>query len=818
MAERRSTRIPRPAGGVPSRRAALQPLVEQDENVGAVALGGKRSALAVSPQGKGGPPRKRTLAVVTTTAAPAPRVVAPAEEACWEQVAEEMGWAVPTDCLSHKLTFQKRAADKAKTEALVQHVKRLRAAGWHLHNQVERLSMDTESLTSSLAREEEARQEDRRAADEALKAVQAELGALAQRARTHEAELGEARGRAERLEGELGEARTGLRAAEESATRLEAEVARLEGVVEEARAAARVASEGQATAQAYNAELQSYNSRMQAELKERSDELSRVQSEKAVLAEENALLRGRVTALEEQLAAVQAASSSTEVARSGALEESSRLRGELLAATTERAGLVAEAARLRGELEAARKECERYKEATGKDVGDLEAAKTAAADLAQRSRSQAQLNANLHDEVLTLRQEKEVARGALERSRAEVQRLEDKVERLESALAASQQEVREGEALRKKLHNEIQELKGNIRVFCRVRPNASSEAVEVAPGRQAVALPAAGDLAGRGVEVAQAAGGKEVQTHSFGFDRVFGPGASQAEVFEEISALVQSSLDGYKVCIFAYGQASEGRGGGVTGSGKTHTMMGKPEPNDLGVIPRAMDQVFATSAALGQQGWRYEMRAAMMEVYNEELRDLLGKGPPAGKKHQVSHDDKGNTSVSYLELVDVSTPDAVRGLLDRAMRQRSVAATAMNEQSSRSHMVFMLSIEGANEGTGQRVRGALNLIDLAGSERLARSGAEGQRLKETQAINKSLSALGDVIAALGNKEAHVPYRNSKLTHLLQQSLGGASSKTLMFVNVAPSAASVGETLCSLRFAAKVNATEIGTARRQIVQK
>jgi kinesin family member C1 len=110
--------------------------------------------------------------------------------------------------------------------------------------------------------------------------------------------------------------------------------------------------------------------------------------------------------------------------------------------------------------------------------------------------------------------------------------------------------------------------------------------------------------------------------------------------------------------------------------------------------------------------------------------------------------------------------------------------------------------------------GIINLVDLAGSERLARSGAVGDQLKETQAINKSLAALGDVISSLGSKEKHVPYRNSKLTYLLQQSLGG-SGKALMLVNVAPSAESAGETLCSLRFAAKVNATEIGTAKRNV---
>ena len=155
------------------------------------------------------------------------------------------------------------------------------------------------------------------------------------------------------------------------------------------------------------------------------------------------------------------------------------------------------------------------------------------------------------------------------------------------------------------------------------------------------------------------------------------------------------------------------------------------------------------------------------------------------------------------------TPAA--GLVRRAAAARAVEATQMNAQSSRSHTLFLLYITGVHAASGQALTGCLNLVDLAGSERTARSGAEGQRMKEACAINKSLSCLGDVFQSIGRGDKHVPYRNSKLTHLLAPCLGG-DGKTLMFVNVAPEPESSEESLCSLRFAAQVNSVELGVRR------
>jgi kinesin family protein C1 len=248
-----------------------------------------------------------------------------------------------------------------------------------------------------------------------------------------------------------------------------------------------------------------------------------------------------------------------------------------------------------------------------------------------------------------------------------------------------------------------------------------------------VQYPTSNELQGDGIELLQATGG---QRHFFSFDKVFGPEVKQEQVFVEISQLVQSALDGYKVCMFAYGQ---------TGSGKTHTMLGNPDvPGEGGVIPRSLEQVFQSSQALSAQGWSFRMQASMLEIYNETIRDLLVKGSvnsDSSKQYVVKHDSDGNTSVSDLTLVDVTHWKEVSNLLHQASQSRSVGKTAMNEQSSRSHCVFTLRISGVNQSTEQQVHGVLNLIDLAGSERLSRSGATGDRLKETQVLLFSFTVL-----------------------------------------------------------------------------
>lgn len=279
------------------------------------------------------------------------------------------------------------------------------------------------------------------------------------------------------------------------------------------------------------------------------------------------------------------------------------------------------------------------------------------------------------------------------------------------------------------------------------------------------------------------------------------------------------------------------------------------EDDGAGLIPRALAHIFSSSEALAAKGWEFNMTASMLEVYNEMLQDLLKedaskpkrkaqpmdeqKPPP---KLDIKHDGKSPATVVGATTVEVGSREELQQLLDRALRARSIGKTAMNERSSRSHCVFTLRIQGACAATDEEVDGVLNLIDLAGSERLSRSGATGDRAKETAHINKSLAALGDVIKGLAAGDKHVPFRNSKLTYLLQPCLGGDAKcvrerararalgplhgrirltprastlrarpharRCLMFVNVAHEESSASESLCSLRFAQKVNACEI----------
>ncbi|XP_043939492.1 kinesin-like protein KIFC1 isoform X2 [Protopterus annectens] len=399
----------------------------------------------------------------------------------------------------------------------------------------------------------------------------------------------------------------------------------------------------------------------------------------------------------------------------------------------------------------------------------------------------------------------QVTEANLSQAMHELEQLRIQVADLKAETARQADELCAQEMQRRKLHNIIQELKGNIRVFCRVRPLIG---VEKEKYEQIEHISFQDDRSIILYKVEESHTGrerKEAVKYHFDFDCVFQPTATQEIIFEELSLLVQSALDGYHVCIFAYGQ---------TGSGKTYTMEGPDivTLDTMGMIPRAVGQIFKRVDELKNKGWKYSFTASFIEIYNETIRDLLVSKPEKNVEYEIKRVSQTSEElyVTNLKYKTVTSEEEVHRLLQIARTNRSVAKTAINDRSSRSHSVFQLKIVGRHEDRDLNASSVLSLVDLAGSERLDKSLSTGERLREAQAINTSLSTLGLVITSISNKESHIPFRNSKLTYLLQNSLGG-NSKTLMFVNISPCEENFSESLNSLRFASKVNECVIGTA-------
>ncbi|KAG2591561.1 hypothetical protein PVAP13_5NG491800 [Panicum virgatum] len=296
-----------------------------------------------------------------------------------------------------------------------------------------------------------------------------------------------------------------------------------------------------------------------------------------------------------------------------------------------------------------------------------------------------------------------------------------------------------------KLFNEVQELKGNIRVYCRVRP--------FLPGQDGKATTV--DYIGENGEIFITNPFKQGKDgcRMFKFNKVFKTHASQAEVFSDIQPLIRSVLDGFNVCIFAYGQ---------TGSGKTYTMSGPgTSKEDWGVNYRALNDLFDISLSR-RNAFSYEVEVQMVEIYNEQVRDLLSNNLSQKRLGIWSTSQPNGLVVPDASLHPVKSTSDVLDLMEIGQTNRAVGSTALNE-------------------------------------------------RKAQYINKSLSALGDVIFALAQKNAHVPYRNSKLTQVLQSSLGG-QAKTLMFVQINPDTESYSETMSTLKFAERVSGVELGAAR------
>ncbi|XP_059435975.1 kinesin-like protein KIN-14E isoform X2 [Corylus avellana] len=371
------------------------------------------------------------------------------------------------------------------------------------------------------------------------------------------------------------------------------------------------------------------------------------------------------------------------------------------------------------------------------------------------------------------------------------------LKRQEAQLAELEVLYKEEQVLRKRYFNTIEDMKGKIRVFCRLRPLNEKETAEkerdvlTSPDEFTVEHPWKDDKAKQHI-----------------YDHVFDGSATQEDVFENTRHLVQSAVDGYNVCIFAYGQ---------TGSGKTFTIYGSE--NNPGLTPRATAELFKITRRDGNK-FSFSLKAYMVELYQDTLIDLLLPTNAQRLKLDIKKDLEGMIHVENVTVVSISTFEELLSIIQSGFEQRHTSGTQMNEESSRSHLILSIVIESTNLQTRSVVRGKLSFVDLAGSERVKKSGSLGSQLKEAQSINKSLSALGDVISALTSGGQHIPYRNHKLTMLMSDSLGG-NAKTLMFVNVSPAESNLDETHNSLMYASRVrsivNDPRTNISSKEVVQ-
>ncbi|WUR04180.1 kinesin-like protein [Vairimorpha necatrix] len=315
----------------------------------------------------------------------------------------------------------------------------------------------------------------------------------------------------------------------------------------------------------------------------------------------------------------------------------------------------------------------------------------------------------------------------------------------------------------KNLQNEIIDLKGSIRVFLRIRRTDNQSDIEIC--NEQIQIPYNNKFL------------------KFNFDRIFTPNENQDDIFKEFYSVIESVYDGYKICIFAYGQ---------TGSGKTFTMLGTKE--QPGIIYKSLDMIYSLKNMTNEE---ITVKFSSIEIYNEEVRDLINK---ESKQRE------------YIELKNLYEACDV---INKTLNNRITGKTNCNEHSSRSHLICNLKIEIKNHNEIRS--GDLCFIDLAGSERLNNSKVEGIRLKETQNINKSLSSLGDVFMSILRKDSHVPYRNSKLTHTLQEYFTG-KSRVAMILNINGDINQRNETISTLRFGAKVSECKLGKVEKNIIKK
>ncbi|XP_010281249.1 PREDICTED: kinesin-like protein KIF25, partial [Phaethon lepturus] len=438
---------------------------------------------------------------------------------------------------------------------------------------------------------------------------------------------------------------------------------------------------------------------------------------------------------------------------------------------------------------------------------------------------------------------------------------------LEQSLQEVTERYEKEKQRRRALHNSLVELRGNIRVHCRIRPLLPFDTAaghSISQDRQRnFSEKVAYAIDDETVLVKCNRPGHASINKTFQFDRVYSASESQDTVFADVAPLLTSLLDGYNVCIMAYGQ---------TGSGKTYTMLGPQleenfafsteDESELGIIPRATQEVFRLISE--KPPGSYWVEVSVVEVYNNEIFDLLSKdsyGKAFGVKRDVVTTREGKSNVPLLTHETVENACEFLHLVNKGIQLRVRHPTLVHAHSSRSHLVVTLTItaivSGDNSGASwedeqtrgllkevsctfpqkmrdnkstsssgasspaqleateklKQVKTRLQLVDLAGSECVGMSGVTGAALRETSFINRSLSALADVLGAIAEQRSHVPYRNSKLTHLLQDSVGG-DAKLLVMLCISPDQKYLTESMQSLGFGTRARQVQRGQVKKK----
>jgi len=644
--------------------------------------------------------------------------------------------------------------------------------------------------------------------------------------------------------------------AEEKVAQYEGEIVRLRE--ENAKAAAFIAEQNAAAYDEKLSTMEQQNSQLLKELDETKAELQKVEDDagKAMqLAEDQKKdfdtredqLNTIISNLEAELKNLKAGGDESKA-------EKEDLEKRLIEAEQELASLKVKHAAVEKSISSEKKQSALRLEEFEAMRRELELAKRQISDLERNTNESTQVIASLQQEKSEASKKLIALKKSYDESKDEAKlvkeanaALEDQRNRLESNMSMLQDDKaglakrletfdeRESELLRKLtvmeekrrcLHNRVMQLAGNIRVFVRVRPVITAEQ-HVIEGRKrkhehqdeespfnfpgvcdrdlspsstasSSSSSSADDMTKNVLELTEPykdRGGLSARRKKwrFGFDGVFAQNHGQEDVWEGTEPLVQSAIDGHNVCLFAYGQ---------TGSGKSFTMIG--DDQNEGIIYRAVRKLFAAKQDIeieSSASSTVEISVEMLEIYNEKLRDLLSKDMD---ELQIKTNSSNDPVVDNI-LMAADSVDEVLQILEFAKERRCVRATNSNAESSRSHLVFTIhfSVQTPNYTRA----GKLHVCDLAGSERLSKSGSTGTLLKETKAINTSLSCLSNVIESLQGGNSHVPFRDSKLTHLLKDSLGG-DSKTLAIVCCNPLPDHFNESLCSIRFAAKASRVEL----------